>query len=136
VLRLLWIPVAGTLAALVVILVVHEPRPEALEPGAAPDGFDVEISPIAPISDPVLDVSLLEDGRCRAEFEWDGRTGVVLAPDAMLDRLFPPEGEPRCAVRLLASSPAVTETMLQQTAAAFRRRCDVTIETHAGKQED
>lgn len=131
--RYLWIPVLGTIAALIAILVFHQSRgeteaetaeaPPAPLPGTVPDE-EPEAEPEAePLPEPEREpqeytLLLRADGRLL----W-GETIFASVAEAL--ETLAPEDDPRPRVVVGNATDDVTEEQLDEVVKQLRDRCDV-----------
>ncbi len=139
--RLLWIPVAGTVAALIAISLTHAPQEDSPYPNVPPRAQrppeeEVDDAPELPLPPPPTPPSaepeqppapktefvirLHPDGSLEEEASGD------LFPDiaTLLERLAPADA-PRPRLVVTNASDEVTEAALDAALAELRGRCDV-----------
>ncbi len=138
--RTLWIPVAGTVAALVAILLAHGERgPSEPPPPSFPDSGDFDLPPDTP---PLPPTPKAPEAR-----EWQ----LILQPDGsfltaagdesfanaeeILKRLAPTESY-RPKILLTNASGEVAAEALDAAAAALAARCDLTKRYYRAPDEE
>ena len=139
--RTVWIPVAGTIAAVLAVLLTRATLPARLDASPAapeePPWVDEETDPAPDLPNPFRDVDeqrivsvfLEEDGTFLRD---EPRTSFATAEE-LLEALAP-EGAPRPTVVLITRSDKVPKEAVEAAREKLGARCDVRVYERGGAE--